>query len=172
MSILASRLMAVAYLICAFWCSFQIFAGQTRKAESQKESWDVCRAVSEKSGKGVLLRAMALPTRDGLMLGDYTCPVAESRTSRTPAMILLKELTFVSESEEKLFEKSRRSGLRPFFQVLVKGDLDCRSDFKFHERDDGDIVAGNGFGSYGLAKCRLKNSVVLILREIDGAVST
>jgi hypothetical protein len=88
-----------------------------------------------------------------------------------PAMVWLEEMSFVSESERKLFEKPIGRSPKPFFQVLARGDLECKSNFKFQESDDGDIVAGNGFGFHGLAKCRLKSPVVLILREMDPVVS-
>jgi hypothetical protein len=132
-------------------------------------SLDVCTAVAIRNHRTISIRGTGWNSPDGLVIGDRTCPVAQHSTHEVPAMILLDHISFASAQDRSVLEKSpfSRRGVSDPFQIHARGALQCQTDFQFRLSDDGDIVAGNGYGPYGLIKCKLVNAEILRLRQLD-----
>ena len=130
---------------------------------------DICTALQSGSRRGVTLRGTGRITPDGFVLGDQTCPVAKTSKDELPTIILVEIASFSSTSDQTTFEKSQssRHGVSNPFQTLIRGDLNCRTSFRFQTSDNGEIVTGNGYGANGLIKCKLVKGQVLVLRELE-----
>lgn len=133
------------------------------------EPLDVCGAVKVGTRAEVLLRGLGRYTKDGLVMGDFTCPVAHGKDFDLPAMIQIEVTSFVSDRVKGTFEKSidRNDYKGPFVQMLVRGTLSCPAKFSVSKGDDGDIAFGNGFGELGLITCQLKKARVLLVHKLN-----
>jgi len=134
----------------------------------KRQILDVCDCIDVKARDKAVVRGTAQFTRDGLVLFDSTCPSAVTDKDRLPMLVLIDISGFFSETDQRLFNK-KRSMPRPtaFFQVVAEGDLKCQVNFVYELADDGDLVQGNGFGSYGLIKCKVEKAKVLQFHELE-----
>lgn len=62
---------------------------------------------------------------------------------------------------EAVDEKSKS-----LYQVVARGRLECVPDFRVRKADDGDPVAGNGFGGLGLLPCRIEVAIFEAFGEL------
>ena len=142
-----------------------------QETQPATNSVDVCTAAAEaEAGKVISIRGTGWRSREGLVIGDRTCPLGRSSTTELPTMILIEGITFAAKADENLFEKiqlSRHGTSSEPLQVHALGEIQCRTPLQFQTSDDGDIVRGNGYGQYGLMKCRLVKTQIIRLRLLN-----
>lgn len=129
---------------------------------------DVCRAVKLSAAKDVEVRGTGEFGREGLVIGDLTCPIAKSPELSIPALVVIDVAVHDSSSIESRYKRWESRDPSPLVQVLARGDLRCRLDFRARRNETGEIVGGNGFGSQGLIKCRLSSARLILLEELRG----
>lgn len=133
------------------------------RAESTVKPIDVCNAVDSRTNRQMTIRGLLTESKDmGLVLVDSTCPAATSGKNRMPSFILIENLSYLSAKEETQFNKELRDA--NLFQALLSGKLECRSDFIVNWKTDGDVV-GNGYGVFGLCKCKLSQSRLVFFQK-------
>lgn len=144
-----------------------------RPSKSDKQSKGAIRTVCEASagllaGKATISGTARL-TRDGLVLGDFTCPTARSENDALVMLVLIDVREF-SQSTDRLLYDATHSSLSAsrsaVFNVVVNGAIECRKGFSVETNGSGEFLFGNGFGYQGLAKCRIRSARVLQLQEV------
>ena len=109
-------------------------------------------------------------TRDGLVLGDYTCPTARSENDALPLVVLIDVREFSKSADQHLYNAKRSSlstSRSAVFDVVVRGVVECRKAFAVQTNESGEFLLGNGFGYQGLAKCRIRSARVLRLQDAN-----
>jgi hypothetical protein len=136
--------------------------------ESSLEPLDVCMAVKSRTTGLAVVRGTARLRADGLLVGDYTCAVAASIANVIPSMVLVDIQTFSSPEIRDRFNKLRgSSGHPPLLQVVVRGTLQCKQQLRFFTHADGETATADGYGDYGLAKCRMQKAELRFLYELE-----
>jgi hypothetical protein len=131
---------------------------------------DVCHAATMKSARLMSVRGTGEIGKDGLVIGDVTCPVARSSDLSIPALIAIEVRSFDSgaiESEFRRLETNEANSA--LVQVLARGDLKCVSSFLTRRNETGEILSGNGYGTNGLIKCKLLAARLVALQEVHGS---
>ena len=130
------------------------------------EPLDVCRAVQINSARTLTVRGTGEIGRDGLVVGDTTCPVATSRKLSVPTLITVDIRSYDSVNVEMKYKKLEASENPPLLQILARGHLACRLGFRIRRNESGEILDGNGYGSHGLIKCKLSSARLIQLEEV------
>jgi len=130
------------------------------------EPLDVCRAVQVKSARALTVRGTGEIGRDGLVIGDVTCSVAKSGELKIPALIIIDVHRSDSVQLQAKYKKLQFTEDAPLLQVLARGNLACKLDFRTRRNETGEILGGNGFGSEGLVKCKLSSAQLIQLEEV------
>jgi len=117
----------------------------------------------------MVLRGVGSMTRDGFVIIDRTCPVVTSKDDELPAMVVIKDLKFQNIAEKRQLDEAHfsKEGVSVPYQIMIRGKVSCQNNFQFRISDDGEIIAGNAFGSLGLIKCSMRNGFVMRLRLLD-----
>lgn len=128
----------------------------------------ICEVAQPPAPPGdVVLRAVGQWMRDAFVLFDHTCPAVKAHAATWPTLIVLENPASSSEAISRTLQSLKRRPPAPFFQIVVSGSLSCAKNFAADTSDDGEIIAGNGFGPDGLFICRLTRVKVLTVHRLD-----
>ncbi len=130
----------------------------------------ICDAATKRADGEVVLRGTAGPTRDGLVLVDYTCPAAQTNEQVLPLLILVNVSGFASDADRDLYaakQSLRLKGGQAVLQMVARGRLQCKRPLRFRTNEQGEFLEGDGFGTHGLIKCRLQKAHILVMRDIE-----
>jgi hypothetical protein len=116
-----------------------------------------------RSPKGtVTIRGVGGISGDGIVLFDYTCPLATANGFVLPRSVLINRGD--APQQDPRFSSLKGGDI---FQAVIRGEIECREPMSYRRSDDGDIVNGTGFGSLGLFNCRMKNVRVEALHSLS-----
>lgn len=135
-------------------------------AQRGEQSFDVCQAAQSKISKTIVVRGAGEVFRGQLGIADLTCPAATAPDSKIPTIILIEVGSFASRSMAETYQKYLKSEDRVIYQILARGDMECVKSLSFERNESGEILSGNGFGSNGFARCRLKEARIEALEVV------
>jgi hypothetical protein len=92
--------------------------------------------------------------------------VAKSGELKIPALIIIDVHRSDSVQLQAKYKKLQFTEDAPLLQVLARGNLACKLDFRTRRNETGEILGGNGFGSEGLVKCKLSSAQLIQLEEV------
>jgi len=120
---------------------------------------DVCD-VARVGDSTVRVRGVARVESEGFLLSDATCPISSGKNSAVPMRIRVLAKVFVRSSDRERFDEMRDGLEKPLFQVIVRGQMSCRSPFLVKSTGVSGQVRSNGFGPTGLVACAMEDAVV------------
>jgi hypothetical protein len=131
----------------------------------------VCEAARIRSQKSVVVRGTGGFTRDEPVLFDFGCPIAKFESEPMPTAIVLEITSFASNDDREKFNSLKNSLDRDnydqaFFQLVLRGSIECKPNITIPPLSDGGPGFGDGFGHEGFYKCKVKNGKVLSFKEI------
>lgn len=131
------------------------------------DALDVCDTSAISKAQNVNVRGTGYFGRDGLVIGDATCPMAGSGPVLIPALILINVAKYTSpELKAKYQSKEETAPRRALFQLLARGKLDCKSKLRFAYNNSGEIVSGDGYGFDGFIRCELREAQLMVFEEL------
>jgi hypothetical protein len=115
-----------------------------------------CDAIRIQSPANVAIKGIAQSTKEGLIVGDLSCPVFRYRKIRIPATVIVEVRSYSSDQIKSDFLAIQPSLDSPQLRVVVHGTIECKEALRFDISDDRrDVTGGNGYGSHGLYSCRM-----------------
>jgi len=155
-AVLVTRSLDGEVMFLAIWTSMLLM-------QIQSGTVDVCSAVQISTAQVSIRGTGGKSSREGPILFDYTCPAATAEDFVLPTVVLVDTPKFSTQEIAEIF---RNLSEKSVYQAVIEGRLECRARFTVKRSDDGDIVAGNGFGTLGLYRCRMTVGNFLVLHVI------
>jgi hypothetical protein len=111
---------------------------------------------------------LAKSVRTEIVMFDYTCPQAKGEKEILPSVVLVEIERFENAEVESAYRRAvtDAGAVGPYFQLLVKGRAQCRNVL-LEFNDQGENIAGSGFGRLQLAGCMIRNAVAMNISILD-----
>ena len=122
----------------------------------------VCEAIGKVDGASTArrIRGVGAFQRGEFVLFDFTCPIAKSKSRRVPSMIVVAGANaYGSADVRESWARGRDRGNKGYIQAVVSGRLRCKK-LKVEFNQDGEFIAGSGFGASQMGACVIENALV------------